>query len=71
MSANGAGQRIRLIFADEGSFHEVYTTLPAGKLEEYERLVDLLREDLEVTRELYVDMRRLVSASVVREDEER
>jgi hypothetical protein len=43
-------------------------TLSAERLDHYERLVDVLREEPSVTRQLYVDMRRLVSATVV-EDE--
>lgn len=63
MTANRTG--VRLVFADEGTFHEVTVTLPAGALDEYDRLVDFLREDPSITRELYVDMRRLVSAAVL------
>ena len=57
--------RIQLIFADEGTFHSVTVSLPADRVEEYDRLVDLLREEPSVTRQLYVDMKRLVSASIV------
>jgi hypothetical protein len=46
---------VRLLFADEGSFHA-------------ETIVDLLREEPSVTRQLHLDMKRLVSAYVV-EDE--
>lgn len=59
--------RIQLIFADEGTFHSVTVSLPADRVEEYDRLVDLLREEPSVTRQLYVDMKRLVSASIVEE----
>ena len=57
---------VRLVFADEGTFHAETVRVPANRLAEYDRLVDLLQEDLGVTRELFVDMKRLVSASVVR-----
>jgi hypothetical protein len=64
---NGA-RKVRLVFADQGKFHEVLASVPAAALEEYERLVDLLREEPAVTRQLYIDMRRLVSATVVEEE---
>jgi putative lipoic acid-binding regulatory protein len=64
---NGNGRRVKLTFADDGEFHSLTITIPAAPFEEYERLVDLLREEPSVTRQLYVDMRRLVSAVV--EDE--
>jgi hypothetical protein len=60
---------VRLVFADEGTFHAETIQVPLDKLGEYERLVDLLREEPSVTRQLFVDMRRLVSASVVGEEE--
>lgn len=62
---NEGTYRIQLVFADDGTFHEVTVSVPATRLQEYDRLVDLLREDPTITRQLYIDMRRLVSASVV------
>jgi hypothetical protein len=59
---------VRLLFADEGSFHAETIQIPSERLGEYERLVDLLREEPSVTRQLHLDMKRLVSAYVV-EDE--
>lgn len=58
---------IRLLFADDGTFHSEKVTVPSAAVAEYERLVDLIREEPDVTRQIYVDMRRLVSASVVDE----
>ena len=58
-------RQVKLVFADEGTFHSVVVSVPADSIDQYERLVDLLREEPSVTRQLYVDMRRLVSASVV------
>lgn len=55
---------IRLVFADQGAFHAETVQVPADKLSNYERLVDLLREEPEITRQMYVDMKRLVSAYV-------
>jgi hypothetical protein len=59
---------VRLVFADDGAFHVEMTHVPTDKLGQYERLVDLLREEPSVTRQVYVDVKRLVSACVV-EDE--
>lgn len=56
---------VRLVFADEGTFHAETVRVPLDKLGEYERLLDLLREEPVVTRQLHVDFKRLVSASVV------
>lgn len=53
---------VRLVFADRGAFHEVLVQLPAELLDRYERLIDALREDPEITGEVYVDYRRLVAA---------
>jgi hypothetical protein len=61
----GATVRVRLVFADQGTFHAVTVRVPAAVLGEYDRLIDLLREEESVTREIYVDLDRLVSAYVV------
>lgn len=53
---------VRLVFADSGSFHELVVQLPAAVLERHERIIDALREDLQITGELFVDTRRLVAA---------
>ena len=59
---------VRLVFADSGSFHELVVKLPAAVLERHERLIDALREDFQITGDIYLDVRRLVAA--FREDEE-
>ncbi|MDQ3555383.1 MAG: hypothetical protein M3409_01200 [Gemmatimonadota bacterium] len=59
---------IRLVFADEGAFHSETVQVPTERIARYERLIDLLREDESVTRHLYLDLGRLVSAYVA-EDE--
>jgi len=61
---NGAMSQIKLVFADQGVFHSVSVVVPTARIGEYDRLVDMLREEPAVTRQLYVDLRRLVSASV-------
>jgi hypothetical protein len=68
MPSDSATTRVRLVFADEGTFHAETVVIPAERLDEYERLIDLLREDPDVTRQMYVDLRRLVSAYVVEEE---
>jgi hypothetical protein len=55
---------VRLVFADQGTFHAETVQVPAELLGRYDRLVDLLREEEAVTRQLFVDMGRLVSAHV-------
>ncbi|HYW13128.1 MAG TPA: hypothetical protein VE871_14305 [Longimicrobium sp.] len=60
----GQTVRVRLVFADQGTFHAESVHVPLDMLGRYDRLVDLLREEESVTRQLYVDMSRLVSAYV-------
>lgn len=60
---------VRLVFADRGAFHEVLVQLPAQLLARHERLIDALREDPDITGEVYVDHRRLVAAYRVEEEE--
>jgi hypothetical protein len=61
--------RVRLVFADEGTFHAETVEVPGERLQEYERLIDLLREEPSVTRGVYVDLDRLVSAYLLESDE--
>ena len=60
---------VRLLFADDGTFHAETVHVPLDKLGEYDRLLDLLREEPSVTRQLYLDLKRLVSAAVLGEEE--
>lgn len=55
---------IRMVFADRGSFHDIVVHLPSASLRKYERIVDALREDPDITNEIWVDGRRLVAAYV-------
>lgn len=61
--------KVRLLFADEGSFHHEVVSIPAPVLGEYERLIDCLREDRSVLKRIHVDLDRLCSAIVVEDDE--
>jgi hypothetical protein len=63
-------KRIRLVFADKGTFHTETVVVRADQLAAHERLIDLLREEPSVTKHLYMDLKRLVSAYVVGEDEQ-
>lgn len=65
----GQTVRVRLVFADQGTFHAESVHVPLDMLGRYDRLVDLLREEESVTRQLYVDMGRLVSAYVEGEED--
>ncbi len=60
----GATASVRLVFADRGTFHTETVQVPLEKLGQYERLIDLLREEPSVTRQMYLDLRLLVSAWV-------
>lgn len=69
MSIEHPTTRVRLVFADEGTFHAETVLVPVDRLKDYERLIDLLREDPSVTRQMYVDLKRLVSAYVIGDEE--
>jgi hypothetical protein len=60
---------VRLVFADQGTFHAETVHVPEGRMAEYDRLIDMLREEESVTRHMYVDLDRLVSAYVVEDGE--
>ena len=57
--------KVRLLFADGGDFRVEKVTIPASSLAAYDRLIDCLREDPAVQRELYLDYPRLCSAYLV------
>jgi hypothetical protein len=65
----GQTVRVRLVFADQGTFHAETVHVPVDMLDRYDRLVDLLREEETVTRQLFVDMGRLVSAYVENDED--
>ena len=60
--------RVRLVLADGGHFHVQDVTIPSGSLEGYDRLIDCLREDPEVLKELHIDYARLSAAQLLRDD---
>jgi hypothetical protein len=63
MSARANGRaRVRLLLADEGAFHQETVSIPRAALDGYDRLIDCLREDPAVLKEVYVDVARLAAA---------
>ena len=61
---DGRMVQVKLVFADDGEFHDLVVPLPAAVLERYGRIIDALREDPQITTRIYVDRRRLVAAYV-------
>lgn len=62
--------KVRLLFADGGDFRAEKVTIPAASLEAYERLIDCLREDPQVLKELYLDYPRLCAAQLVEDEDD-
>ena len=58
----GPRTKVRLLFVDDGQYHHEDLSVPTEVLERYERLIDALREDEAVLREMYVDVARLCAA---------
>ncbi|MBT8398775.1 MAG: hypothetical protein HKO65_03235 [Gemmatimonadetes bacterium] len=54
--------RVRVLFADAGTFHPLDLEVPASILERYDRLIDGLQEDPAVLKGTYLDMGRLCAA---------
>ena len=61
---SGKQVRIRLLFADQGAFHQETLELPEAVVEGYERLIDGLREDPGILKKVYLDLGRLTAAWV-------
>jgi len=59
--------RVRLLFVDEGGYHQEEVSIPAKVVEGYDRLIDVFMEDEGVQKSLFVDVSRLCSAVVVEE----
>ena len=60
---------VQLVFADRGAFRDVVVQLPSDVLARHERIIDALREEPGITGEIYVDMRRLVAAYLVPDED--
>jgi hypothetical protein len=54
--------KVVLLFVDEGSYHHEEIDVPAGRMAEYDRLIDWVREDADVLKRLHVDPVRLCAA---------
>jgi hypothetical protein len=57
--------RVRLLFADSGSFYEQDLDVPASSVEGVDRLIDAFQEDPRLLKEAYVDLDRLSAAWLV------
>jgi len=66
---SGMVMRVKLVFADRGSFHDMIIDVPADVRQRYPRLIDALREDPRITADTYIDFRRLVAARIVEPEE--
>lgn len=56
--------KIRLLFVDEGSYHHEIVEIPAASTEDYDRLIDCVREDPVVLKRVHVDLDRLCAATL-------
>lgn len=61
--------RVRLLFADAGTFHEKDLVIPGSALEGYDRLIDGLQEDPKLLKEAYLDFGRLSAAWLVTDED--
>ena len=59
---------VRLLFVDEGSYHHEEVQIPSAAMDGYERLIDCVREDPAVLKQLFVDVERLCAAQLLGED---
>lgn len=62
--------RVRILFADQGSFHSEDLELHASAFEGYDRLIDGLQEDENLLKRLHLDMGRVAGAWILGEDED-
>ena len=60
--------RIRVLFVDGGASHQETLSLPRELVERYDRLIDGLREDPAVLKQVYIDVDRLAAAWLVEEE---
>jgi hypothetical protein len=56
--------RISILLADEGAFHTQELTVPLSVVQDYDRLIDGLREDPAVLKKIHLDIGRLAAAWV-------
>lgn len=63
--------RVRILFADQGSFHSEDLDLPASAFDQYDRLIDGLQEDEDLLKRLHLDMGRVSGAWILGQNEDR
>ena len=61
--------KVRLLFVDDGEYHRETIGVPGSALEGHERLIDALREEPEILRDVWVDTGRLCAAYRVEDGE--
>jgi hypothetical protein len=61
--------KVRLLFADTGTFHYVDLLVPVSTVESYDRLIDGLLEDPDFLKGVHVDPGRLCGAWVLDGDD--
>ena len=61
-ASKGGPISIRLLFVDDGEYHDETVEVPGKGIDDYDRLIDFLREDADVLKHLHVDMDRLCAA---------
>ncbi|MDZ7778698.1 MAG: hypothetical protein U5R14_02025 [Gemmatimonadota bacterium] len=59
--------KLRLLFVDQGDYHDEKVDVPGAGIDDYERLIDFLREDPAVLKHLHLDMDRLCAAYRIEE----
>ena len=59
--------RVRLLFADAGTFHHEDLSVPSSVVQKYDRLIDGLMEDPAFLKGVHLDPGRLSGAWVLEE----
>ncbi len=62
--------RVRLLFVDDGEYHRETIAVASGALEGYERIIDALREEPAILKDVWIDVDRLCAAYRVENGEE-
>ena len=65
--SKAASVQLRLLFVDDGEYHDETVAVPGKGIDDYDRLIDFLREDADVLKHLHMDMGRLCAAYRVAE----
>ena len=54
--------KVRLLFVDEGSYHQEDIEIPVSSIDRYDRLIDCVLEDPAVLKRMHIDFSRLCAA---------